>query len=97
VANCLIFYNVHVISEALQKLYQEGTELGEHVVAVLSPYVRQHINHFGRDQLDLTQPLPPLNYDIRVVTSKKKLAGFAASEAQKKAKVSRKRKNRLVK
>lgn len=29
VANCLIFYNVHVISEALQKLNQEGAEIGE--------------------------------------------------------------------
>jgi Tn3 transposase DDE domain len=54
VANCLIFYNVHVISEALQKLNLEGAELGEQVVAALSPYVRQHINRFGRYQLDLT-------------------------------------------
>ncbi len=36
VANCLIFYNVHVINEALQKLNQEGAELGEQVVAALS-------------------------------------------------------------
>ncbi|BCL78814.1 hypothetical protein ccbrp13_12790 [Ktedonobacteria bacterium brp13] len=92
VANCLIFYNVHVISEALQKLNQEGAELGEQVVAALSPYVRQHINRFGRYQLDLTQPPPPLNYDIRVVTSKKKSAGFVASEAQKKAKAKQKKK-----
>jgi hypothetical protein len=85
VANCLIFYNVSVISQELQKLNQEGAELGEHVVAALSPYVRHHINRFGRYQLDLTQPPPPLNYDIRVVTSKRKSAGFVASEAQKKA------------
>ncbi len=91
VANCLIFYNVHVISEALQKLNQEGAELGEAVVAALSPYVRQHINRFGRYQLDLTQPPPPLNYDIRVITSKKKSAGFVASEAQKKAKAKQKK------
>jgi hypothetical protein len=56
-----------VNNEALQKLNQEGAELGEQVVAVLSPYVRQHINRFGRYQLDLTQPPPPLNYDIRVI------------------------------
>src|SRR6266567_1172558 len=92
IANCLIFYNVHVISEALQKLNQEGAELGEQVIAALSPYVRQHINRFGRYHLDLTQPPPPLNYDIRVVTSKKKSAGFVASEAQKKAKAKQKKK-----
>jgi hypothetical protein len=34
----------------------------------------------------LTQPPPPLNYDIRVITSKRKSAGFVATEAQKKAK-----------
>ncbi len=64
----------------------------EQVVAALSPYIRQHINRFGRYQLDLTQPPPPLNYDIRVVTSKKKPAGFVASEAQKKAKARQKKK-----
>ena len=92
VANCLIFYNVHVISEALQKLNQEGAELGERVVAALSPYIRQHINRFGRYQPDLTQPPPPLNYDIRVVTSKKKSAGFVASDTQKEAKAKSKKK-----
>jgi hypothetical protein len=40
----------------------------------------------------LTQPPPPLNYDIRVVTSKKKSAGFVASETQKKAKAKSKKK-----
>ncbi|GHO60924.1 Tn3 family transposase [Ktedonobacter robiniae] len=39
-----------MISEALQKLNQEGAELGEQGVAALSPYVRQHINRFGRYQ-----------------------------------------------
>jgi Fe2+ or Zn2+ uptake regulation protein len=91
VANCLIFYDVHVISEALQKLNQEGAEIGEQVAA-LSPYIRQHIHRFGRYQLDLTQPPPPLNYDIRVITSKKRSAGFVASEAQKKAKARQKKK-----
>lgn len=63
-----------VNNEALQKLNQEGAELGEQVVAALSPYVRQHINRFGRYQLDLTQLPPPLNYEIRVITSKRKFA-----------------------
>jgi len=69
-----------------------NSKLGERVVAALSPYIRQHINRFGRYQLDLTQPPPPLNYDIRVVTSKKKSAGFVASETQKKAKAKSKKK-----
>jgi hypothetical protein len=81
-----------VNNEALQKLNQEGAEPGEQVVAALSPYVRQPINRFGCYQLDLTQSPPPLNYNIRVITSKRKSAGFVASEAQKKAKSKQKKK-----
>jgi len=66
VANCLIFYNVHVISEVLEQLNQEGAELDEQVVGALSPYLRQHIDRFGEYQLDLTQPPPALNYDIQL-------------------------------
>ena len=46
VANCLIFYNVHVISEVLEQLNQEGAELDAQAVGALSPYLRQHINRF---------------------------------------------------
>src|SRR6266700_7708172 len=84
-----------VNNEALQKLNQEGAELGEQVVAALSPYVRQHINRFGRYQLDLTQLPLPLNYAIQDITSsskKKKATGFVATETQKKAKSKRKKK-----
>ena len=37
-------------------------------MAALSPYLSQHINRFGRYHLDLTQPPPPLNYDLQIVT-----------------------------
>jgi hypothetical protein len=69
--------------------------LDEQVVAALSPYVRQHINRFGRYQLDLTQLPLPLNYAIQDITSsskKKKATGFVATESQKKAKSKRKKK-----
>src|SRR5947209_15837135 len=71
IANCLIFYNVQVISDVLHQLNQEGIEFDEQVVAALSPYVCQHINRFGRYQLDLTQPPPSLNYDIRIITKRR--------------------------
>lgn len=40
------------------------------------------MNRFGCYQLDLTQPLPPLNYDIQVIISEKIgwLCGFGSSE-----------------
>jgi len=95
VANCLIFYNVYAISEILQQLNQEGAKLDEHVVAALSPYMRHHINRFGQYQLDVTQPPPPLNYDIQIVTSPKKKGkapGFVVPPSKKKTKPKRKKK-----
>ncbi len=89
IANCLIFYNVHVISEVLEQLNQEGAELDEQAVGALSPYLRQHVNRFGEYQLDLTQPPPALNYDIQVITTpvkKGKVVKMVATAAQKRAK-----------
>src|SRR5436305_12502999 len=90
VANCLIFYNVHAISEVLEQLNKEGAEIDEQAVGALSPYIHQHINRFGQYQLDVTQPPPALNYDIQVVThpSKKgKVAKMVASASHKRAKL----------
>jgi TnpA family transposase len=95
IANCLIFYNVQVISDVLHQLTQEGIELDEQVVAALSPYVCQHINRFGRYQLDLTQSPPPLNYDIQVITKRSKkrtTTNMVAAISPKKAKPKRKKK-----
>jgi hypothetical protein len=66
------------------------------VVAVLSPYLCQHINRFGRYQLDLTQPPPPLNFDVQVITrrSKKRTAAtMVTAISPKKVKPKRKKKN----
>jgi hypothetical protein len=86
VANCLIFYNVHAISQVLQDLHQEGIELDEQAVGALSPYLRQHINRFGQYELDVTQPPPTLNYDIQVITipaKKRTMLNAMASTPQK--------------
>jgi len=95
VANCLIFYNVHVISGVLEQLNQEGAELDEQAVGALSPYLRQHINRFGEYQLDVTQPPPALNYDIQAITSpskKGKVTKMVESASQKRAKMKWKKK-----
>jgi TnpA family transposase len=89
IANCLIFYNVQVISEVLEQLNQEGAELDEQAVGALSPYLRQHVNRFGEYQLDLTQLPPALNYDMQVITTpakKGKGVKMVATAAQKRAK-----------
>jgi TnpA family transposase len=95
VANCLIFYNVHVMSEVLEQLNQEGAELDEQAVGALSPYLRQHINRFGEYQFDLTQPPPALNYDIQVITTpakKGKAIKMIATTVQKRTRQKPKKK-----
>ena len=86
---------MQVISDVLHQLNQEGIEFDEQVVAALSPYLSQHINRFGRYQLDLTQPPPPLNYDIQVITRRSKkrtTTNMIAAIPPKKAKSKRKKK-----
>lgn len=53
VANCVIFHNVFSISRVLHGLQQNGYPLDFAQIAVLSRYLTQHINRFGRYDLDL--------------------------------------------
>lgn len=64
VANCVIFHNVFTLSRLLADLRQEGFPLEPEAVAALSPYLTQHINRFGRYQLDMEQRPPDLVYDF---------------------------------
>jgi len=64
VANCIIFHNVFSLSRVLNDLQQEGYPLESGQVAALSPYLTQHINRFGRYELDLEKRPPDLVYDL---------------------------------
>lgn len=91
VANCVILYNVFVVSKELQKLAQEGREFDEQTVAALSPYLRHHINRFGHYQLD--QQSPPLDYDLSIPTKKRQeKSPGQATLAKRKKKPKKKRK-----
>jgi TnpA family transposase len=94
VANCVILYNVFVVSKELQRLALEGREFDEQAVAALSPYIRHHINRFGHYQLDLTQHSPPIEYDLSIPTKKRqeKLTGQAPPPPRRKKKPKKKRK-----
>ncbi len=48
VANCVIFYNVFAMSQALQGLEASGAPVSDAVLAALSPYLTAHINRLGR-------------------------------------------------
>jgi TnpA family transposase len=67
VANCLIFYNVFEISRILNELMQEGYPVEVEAVAALSPYWTQHVNRFGRYDLNLNRCPPPIDYEAPVV------------------------------
>lgn len=64
VANCVIFYNVFSLSRVLHDLQREGYPLDAAELAALSPYLRPHINRFGRYDLDLEKRPPELVYDL---------------------------------
>jgi len=66
-ANCLIFYNVFEISRILNELMQEGYPVEVKAVAALSPYWTQHVNRFGRYDLNLNRCPPPIDYEAPVV------------------------------
>ncbi len=93
VANYVILYNVFVVSKELQPLAQEGREFDEQAVAVLSPYIRHHINRFGHYQLDLAQQSPSLEYDLPIPAKKRqKKPPGQATLAKRKKKPKKKRK-----
>jgi TnpA family transposase len=64
VANCVIFHNVFSLSRVLHELQREGYPLEENEVVALSPYLTQHINRFGRYDLDMEKRPPELVYDL---------------------------------
>ena len=64
VANCVIFYNVHAVSTVLDHLQRQGHSVESNALAALSPYLQQHINRFGRYQLNVNRCPPPVDYDL---------------------------------
>lgn len=64
ISNCIIFYNVFYITQILQELILEGYEIEEDTIAALSPYITQHINRFGRYNLDLNRKPPNIDYKL---------------------------------
>ena len=64
VANCVIFHNVFSLSRVLHDLQQNNYPLELAQIAALSPYLTQHINRFGRYDLDLQRCPPELVYNL---------------------------------
>ncbi len=68
-ANGLIFHNVCVMTRVLHKLRADGVPVEADTVAALSPYIRSHINRFGRYTLNLSRTPMAIDYDLSILTS----------------------------
>jgi TnpA family transposase len=66
IANCVIFYNVFHMSIILQKLKSEGYEITDEIIERLSPYIRYHINRFGKYRINKNRKVPNLIFDIKI-------------------------------
>ena len=68
VANCLIFYNVYSISLILNEyVNNDGYKLTDEILSGLSPYITQHINRFGKYELDLDRKPNEINYTVLAI------------------------------
>ncbi len=52
------------MSMAIEKLIKEGHKIDIDILSLLSPYINQHINRFGRYSLDKERSVPDLNFNI---------------------------------
>ncbi|WP_053956400.1 Tn3 family transposase [Inediibacterium massiliense] len=67
IANCVIFYNVYNMSIAIQELIKKGYLIDSDILSLLSPYINQHINRFGRYSLDKGRATPKLDFNISLL------------------------------
>jgi TnpA family transposase len=66
VANMVILHNVQWMSRKLKELQSRGYQVGEPVLKALSPYRTTHINRYGDYTLDLSRPVEPIDYKIKL-------------------------------
>lgn len=49
----------------LRQLQQQGFTVNQNTLAILSPYLTEHLRHFGHNVVELDKLSPPLQVDIR--------------------------------
>ena len=66
VANLLIFHTAVGMTRALEQLAADGhgAAITSEALAGTSPYLNEHLNRFGRYELDLSKPPPPLPFEL---------------------------------
>ncbi len=53
------------MSRILHDLAEEGHEVGDEILAGLSPYGTEHVNRFGKHNLDMDRKPSDLDYEWR--------------------------------
>lgn len=71
VANCLIFYNVCMLTQIIQELNDEGHFISKDILSSLSPYITHHINRYGKYKLNLERKPEEFKYELNIKTSHK--------------------------
>lgn len=66
VANCVIFYNVCMLTQIIQELSEEGHLITNEVLSSLSPYITHHINRYGKYKLDLNRTPEKVKYKLEL-------------------------------
>lgn len=69
VANCLIFYNVCMLTQIIQELNDEGYIISKDIISSLSPYITHHINRYGKYKLNLERKPEEFKYDLNIKTN----------------------------
>jgi hypothetical protein len=70
VANCLIFHNVHAMTQALHKMAGEGVTLSEEALRHLSQYLTEHVNRFGVHEWNPQRRVPAINYGLPILQTR---------------------------
>ena len=64
--NLLIFHTAVGMTRALEQIAAEthAAAITPEALAGTSPYLNEHLNRFGRYELDLSKPPPPLPFEL---------------------------------
>lgn len=63
IADAVIFQNVIDLTKVIREIIDEGVSVTEEELKALSPYLTKHIKRFGEYVVDLTDVLPPLQFE----------------------------------
>jgi len=66
VANCVIFYNVNMLTKIIQEFNDEGYVIEKDTLECLSPYITHHIDRYGKYKLDLERKINKPKYSLKL-------------------------------